>query len=314
MKSPGDAVEEGEAILEVETDKATMEVPADAAGWLAATFAEAGDDVPVGEVIAIISPEKPAKPVARSRGEAPATGAPSPVAEKRDATNDQGPATTVRSAPPTSAATGAGGRILASPKARRLAKERGLDLGRLAEAGHRQPFHVADLEALAELPSPGSRAQSGDGPAAMGATHRLEARLPAAAWDAFAAWAQDESVAPPLAELATGALRSASRADHVVVRLERPGDPVVLRLDADFGGHPASEEERPAMIVRDLTRTRITGVALGAPTAPVLTVARDRESLVLTLEALPDAMGSDTLLQIVTELAERLEDPLRQLL
>jgi hypothetical protein len=47
-----------------------------------------------------------------------------------------------------------GGRILASPKARRLALEQGLDLNRLAEAGHPQPFHVADLEVLRKMPAP----------------------------------------------------------------------------------------------------------------------------------------------------------------
>ena len=50
------------------------------------------------------------------------------------------------------AAGAAPGRILASPKARRLALEQGLDLARLAEAGYPQPYHVSDLETLRSLP------------------------------------------------------------------------------------------------------------------------------------------------------------------
>ena len=55
LKAPGDAVAEGDALFEVETDKATMEVEAQAAGVLADVRARAGEDVPVGQVIAVIA-------------------------------------------------------------------------------------------------------------------------------------------------------------------------------------------------------------------------------------------------------------------
>ena len=48
LKSPGDAVAKGDALFEVETDKATMEVEAQAAGYLTGVAAAEGDDVPVG--------------------------------------------------------------------------------------------------------------------------------------------------------------------------------------------------------------------------------------------------------------------------
>jgi pyruvate dehydrogenase E2 component (dihydrolipoamide acetyltransferase) len=146
LKRPGDRVVKGEALFEVETDKATMEVEAQSDGYLSDVGARAGEDVPVGRVIArIVSSEPevteaaPAAPVAMPGGEAGTVALAGLAAQPASHTAGSAPI-----APMT-------GRILASPKARRLAAERGLDLGRLAEAGHPQPFHVADLGVLAAM-------------------------------------------------------------------------------------------------------------------------------------------------------------------
>jgi pyruvate dehydrogenase E2 component (dihydrolipoamide acetyltransferase) len=59
LKAQGAQVTRGEALLEIETDKATVEVEAPASGLLAQIMAAAGDEVPVGQVIALIlSPEE----------------------------------------------------------------------------------------------------------------------------------------------------------------------------------------------------------------------------------------------------------------
>ena len=55
LKAPGDAVKTGDPLMEVETDKATMEVEAQADGYLTGIRAQAGENVPVGEVVAQIS-------------------------------------------------------------------------------------------------------------------------------------------------------------------------------------------------------------------------------------------------------------------
>jgi len=151
-KSPGDAVASGDILFEVETDKSTMEVEAGHDGFVAALLAEAGEEAPVGDVIAIVSTDKPDAPVQRSIAEAASPKAAAPQAaqenEAKAALADTAPAPASAAAPkpaPT-AKPRADGRILASPKARRLALEQGLDLGRLVEAGHPQPFHVGDLE------------------------------------------------------------------------------------------------------------------------------------------------------------------------
>ncbi|PKQ02587.1 MAG: dihydrolipoamide acetyltransferase, partial [Alphaproteobacteria bacterium HGW-Alphaproteobacteria-11] len=64
LKRSGDAVRAGEPLMEVETDKAVMEVEAQASGWLTDVRAAAGDAVPVGAVIARIAQAKPDAPQA----------------------------------------------------------------------------------------------------------------------------------------------------------------------------------------------------------------------------------------------------------
>jgi pyruvate dehydrogenase E2 component (dihydrolipoamide acetyltransferase) len=124
LKREGESVAKGEILLEIETDKAVVEVDAPASGTLAQVTAAEGDTVPVGRVIArILAPGEDAgaapPPAPRpgvsepGRGPAPPASAPrAPVA------------------PPTPV-----GRVPASPKARRLARERGLDLAALAGSG-----------------------------------------------------------------------------------------------------------------------------------------------------------------------------------
>ena len=74
-KKVGDAVQEGEALVEVETDKASFEIPAPASGTLLAIFHEQGEDVAVLTPLALIG--QPGEAV----GSAPAAGAGAPVAQ-----------------------------------------------------------------------------------------------------------------------------------------------------------------------------------------------------------------------------------------
>jgi pyruvate dehydrogenase E2 component (dihydrolipoamide acetyltransferase) len=137
LKAPGDAVEKGEPIVEVETDKVTVEVEAPATGILGDVTAREGDVVPVGQAIArVLAPGEAGSTAAATPGPRPAAavGAPSPartVAEPRVASRETG---------------GAPARLVAaSPKARRLAAERGLDLGALRGTGPGGAVLVADL-------------------------------------------------------------------------------------------------------------------------------------------------------------------------
>jgi pyruvate dehydrogenase E2 component (dihydrolipoamide acetyltransferase) len=137
LKSPGDTVKKGEPLVEIETDKVTTEIEAPASGVLGDVTARAGDVVPVGQTIALIF----------ASGEAGAAGPAPSVA----------PAPAVVKASPDVLAHVASqktSRILtaASPKARRLAAERGLDIRALRGSGPGGAVLAADVAVAPSAP------------------------------------------------------------------------------------------------------------------------------------------------------------------
>ncbi len=132
LKAEGDAVAKGEPLLEIETDKVTVELEAPAAGTLAAVSAAEGDEVPVGQAIAYVL----------AAGEA----APAPSAPPRE----RAPAPAVAESAPARVDGRAARRPLASPKARRLAAERGVDLDALTGSGPGGAIVAADVKAPAQ--------------------------------------------------------------------------------------------------------------------------------------------------------------------
>ncbi len=160
LKAPGATVVKGEPLMEVETDKATVEVEAPASGVLANVTAQPGDVIPVGQVIAaILSPVEAASAIPQARSAAGAAASPlaariasehnvdlSQIKPRGDRIQKEDVLAYVE------AKTKRDGRTLASPKARRLAKERGLDLTSLAGSGPQGAVLAADV--LVALPSP----------------------------------------------------------------------------------------------------------------------------------------------------------------
>ena len=121
----------GEVLFEVETDKSVSEVEAQADGFLTNVTAAAGDDVPVGQRIAIISE------TAEDSAPQPAPeAAPEPAPE----TEPKPPAPVAAPAPTRTPPQTSEGRVLASPKARRLAAEAGLDLSSWPSQVTRNPI------------------------------------------------------------------------------------------------------------------------------------------------------------------------------
>ncbi|MCC2975335.1 pyruvate dehydrogenase complex dihydrolipoamide acetyltransferase [Sphingomonas sp. PL-96] len=144
----GDTVRSGDLMAEIETDKATMEFEAVDEGTIAKILvAEGSDNVKVGTVIAILAAE--GEDV--SAAEAPAAAAPTPAASPAPtataAPAEQPKAEAKPAAAPAPAAPAAGGnRVKASPLARRLAAEQGIDLATLAGSGPNGRIVKADLE------------------------------------------------------------------------------------------------------------------------------------------------------------------------
>jgi pyruvate dehydrogenase E2 component (dihydrolipoamide acetyltransferase) len=132
LKPDGAAVARGEPLLEVETDKVTVEIESPADGTLAGVSAAEGAEVPVGTVIALVlgvGEELATVPASLSGIAEPAAGPP--------------PAAVVASAPSSGAR-----RRLASPKARRLAQAAGVDLDAIAGSGPNGAVVAADIEAV----------------------------------------------------------------------------------------------------------------------------------------------------------------------
>ena len=136
-KKEGEAIAKGEPLLDVETDKAVVEIESPAEGILAGIKAHAGDVVPVGQTIAwIVNPgeKPPAEEVSSASGRRMDTKAvPAPAA-----------AANISAAPSSAPATSA--RV--SPKARRLAREHGVDLSRVRGSGSEGEIQAEDVLAF----------------------------------------------------------------------------------------------------------------------------------------------------------------------
>jgi pyruvate dehydrogenase E2 component (dihydrolipoamide acetyltransferase) len=126
-KKEGDAVKKGELLLEVETDKAVVEIEAAADGVLGGVTAQIGDVVPVGQTIAWLLKAGESVPAASAPTQTGRTGAAAGTA----------PAATAAAAAPVAAGdeVANAGPVRISPKARRLAKEHGVDVSRIKGTG-----------------------------------------------------------------------------------------------------------------------------------------------------------------------------------
>jgi pyruvate dehydrogenase E2 component (dihydrolipoamide acetyltransferase) len=190
LKHDGEHVARGEELVEIETDKAAMVYESDQNGTLQRVAAE-GDTLAVGQVIARVGDAAGDDDAgaATDAGEAPAGAAqagdaPSANGAAREQSEEQlesvvetGAPTTqslvggAASAPPRAAPSGApGGRLKASPLARRVARERGVDLALLSGSGPGGRIVKADVEAAAGAGS-SPAADSAAQPAAPTGTH-----------------------------------------------------------------------------------------------------------------------------------------------
>jgi pyruvate dehydrogenase E2 component (dihydrolipoamide acetyltransferase) len=139
LKSEGDAVEKGEALYELDTDKVTQEVEAEASGVLIKIAVSEGE-VPVGETIAFIGKEGE---------EAPASAEKPAEAPKREPEREEGrqaAAEKAKAQPEPSSAPATNGRIKASPLARRIARDRGVELSSLQGTGPDGRIVAEDVE------------------------------------------------------------------------------------------------------------------------------------------------------------------------
>lgn len=208
LKKPGDRVNRGESVLVVESDKADMDVEAFQEGFLAAVLVQAGGTAPVGETIGLIV-ESEAE-IGAVRAQAPAPGAaavsapaapsaapsastapsvppvpPAPAVPAVPAPAVTAPAPTPVAAPPPSlapvpvpsavappvaGAVASNGRLVATPRARKLASQLGVALESLRGSGPHGRIQAEDVQQAAGQPVSVPRVAEGTAPAASGPT------------------------------------------------------------------------------------------------------------------------------------------------
>jgi len=160
LKSEGEPVEKGEPLFELDTDKVTQEVEAEAAGVLL-KIAVAEGEVPVGQTVAFIG----------SEGEdVPEVAAAAPTEE--DAKPSEPERAPAQEAPQQAAIASANGRIKASPLARRMARERGIELSGIRGTGPDGRIVAEDVE-RAEAGGPTAPPSVAPTPAPTGEVERI---------------------------------------------------------------------------------------------------------------------------------------------
>lgn len=181
LKQAGDTVKKGEIIAEFEADKATVEVEATADGVLSELLADIGDEVKEGTVIARIGEGgASAAPAPKAEAAAPAQAA-TPKADAAPAQADAAPAQ-AESAPATNGIGGhtEDGRIKASPLAKKIASDKGVDLGQVTGTGPGGRIVKADVEGFtpAQAAAPAAKAAPTAAPVEHGAFPQSYGKLP----------------------------------------------------------------------------------------------------------------------------------------
>jgi pyruvate dehydrogenase E2 component (dihydrolipoamide acetyltransferase) len=154
LKGEGDSVEKGEPLYELDTDKVTQEVEAEASGVLLKIAVPEGE-VPVGQTIAVIGEEGEELPTVEDVPEeegSPGTAREADREEGRQASADSSEqATEIKE--PRPAVQSNGGRVKASPLARRIARERGIELSALSGTGPEGRIVAEDVERAEAIPA-----------------------------------------------------------------------------------------------------------------------------------------------------------------
>ena len=178
LKKPGDRVERGESVLVVESDKADMDVESFQEGYLAVVLVEAGGTAPVGDTIGLIAESEAEIANVQAQAQAAAAAAPAPAAP---AAGPPPPAplapapvaAPVAPAPPAPALVAppapavADGRVVATPRAKKLASQLGVQLVGLRGSGPHGRIQAEDVERAAGQPVSLPRVAEGSAPAQL---------------------------------------------------------------------------------------------------------------------------------------------------
>ena len=184
LKQPGDKVARGESVLVVESDKADMDVESFQDGYLAAVLMPAGSTAPVGETIGLIVETEAEIADAQAKAPSAPAAAPAPAAVQTPAPTPA-PAPAPVAAPAPSAPVVNDGRIVASPRAKKLASQMGVDLATVRGSGPHGRIQAEDVEQASGQPISVPRVAEGTAPAASSAGAAAAAAPSAPAGNSF---------------------------------------------------------------------------------------------------------------------------------
>jgi pyruvate dehydrogenase E2 component (dihydrolipoamide acetyltransferase) len=255
----GDTVSSGDIMAEIETDKATMEFEAVDEGVIVSIdIAEGTDDVKVGTVIAQLAGE------GEDASAKPAAAAPAAAAEKPAAAPAPAAAAPAPAAAPAAKAA-AGDRVAASPLARRIAAQKGVDLAGIAGSGPNGRIVKADVEGA----KPGAAAPAAAAPAAAPAAAAPAAPTPAApaALPDFGIPFEDQPLSGMRKTIARRLTESKQQVPHIYLTLDVRLD-ALLKLRGDLN---ASLADRGVKVSVNDILIKALGVALEQ--VPVCNVA-----------------------------------------
>lgn len=154
VKAPGDKVAKGETVVIVESDKADMDVESFYEGYLATIVVQAGETAPVGQAIALVAETEAEIAEAEKQVNAQAAAPAAPATEPQ-------PVAVAAPAEVSTNGSNGSGRLVASPRARKLAKELKVDLNSLKGSGPHGRIVAEDVEAAAgKTPTPTAPAVS----------------------------------------------------------------------------------------------------------------------------------------------------------
>lgn len=140
--------------------------------------------------------------------------------------------------------------------------------------------------------------------------------MPNDGFSGFADWAADNAGLTDANALLAGLAAAGLGRSSAVIAVESFGDTRCYTVPAGpFGAITAAEpDERPDLLLRDLRMSRISTVHLGAEAVPVLTLTRAGDGLAITFECSSQQMTADEAVSLLSEFADRMEQPLRHLL
>jgi hypothetical protein len=206
-------------------------------------------------------------------------------------------------------------RLLISPKARKEAVRRGIDLGQLPKLAKGQPYHVADLDRFHEEVASPERASVAANLVEFGATVDVGPTL------SLAEWMSKESGKPIALEtvwaaFAAGSLGGGTRRIRLHT-LRGSQDYVVAPYQGLSQIVPAlATSDAVDLVIHDLSQSRLSRTRIGSDRAPSLTLAAGPSTsmMALTLRAYETQLSQTAAMQFLDSLVRRVESPIRHLL